>query len=87
MHNPNQELACLYNEPWANGIGRVFPGPKKDEIVTYEGVDPDNPECIYLKEYNFIAVSGRASYYSAHFVPIASITELTEILEQQEATA
>lgn len=82
-HATGQELVCTYKGDWANNVGTIFPGPVFNEIVTYDGVDPTNPDCIYLKEYNFIAVTARGSFYGKWFHPVTDITELTEILKHE----
>lgn len=91
----NQEIVCTVPRSgwhrsilsWLERIGlkSMFHGygPDKNEIVTVESYD-SNGTNILLKEYAKVFSKGRRyAYNEIYFEPVADISELTEILEQQ----
>lgn len=77
---PGQEVVCTYDQ-WQLG------GPKKNEICVVDGVQGtwSMYTFIYLKGWDYQPpnYAGRINFNELHFEPLADITELKEILEQQ----
>lgn len=72
QYRKGQELVCIKDDGWDVGFG-----PKKDEIVHFDGYFNPRQHSIGFDEYPITA------YKAIYFVPVADITELKEILEAQ----
>lgn len=85
-----QEVVCTCPaEDWTqlgSNAKPKAPMPKRDEIVTIERYS-NVPGYIVLIEYNYYSESGgRVCFEEDNFEPLANISELQEILEQQPET-
>lgn len=77
-----QKVVCVH--PTGMWLG-VFPGPFYGDIVTVDRYSEIHKSSIELKEYpvSFVGNDLPDAYAQVWFKPLADISELTEILEQQ----
>lgn len=85
---PGQQVVCTH--PTGMWLG-VIPGPFAGELVTVDRYSTIHKDCIELKEYP-VSRAGKGfelpdAFQQQWFKPLADITELTDILEQEPAEA
>lgn len=90
---PGQQVVCTaewwkckkkFLRFWSHWIKNCY-GPKQNEIVTVYCYSANAPNMIVLNEY-LNAKDGLHGYDEQWFEPLADISELKEILEQQPKT-
>lgn len=85
MWSVGQKLVCIRPEGsfWQNpGNRELIPGPKKDEIVTYDGPDGHRSGLgILLKEYNPLRYADGAlmGFHKDYFRPLVERKNETDI--------
>ncbi len=85
MYSTGQKLICINKEGWKfcdNGKDTDY-GPIYGEEVTCEGVLPEDPKYIYLKEYPRLDPdSTPSSFHSEQFKPAAFKGVVQELAQQ-----
>lgn len=83
---PGQELVCTNREGWsALETGEDIRGPKFNEIVTFSGRSPYDPEFIALAEYATIDYNGQPDYWDQRwFSPVLDADDISAMLGIKE---
>lgn len=85
-----QEYICIESVNWGADIGKSVPGPKINEVVTFDGCSPTSDKYFQFEEYEFInplfTPPQRIAYNKKFFALLITDAELCKELESINKT-